>query len=79
MKINIIYEKGRRKPKCTECGHVFDTDTAQNPYEELCRIALGRTFRFCPICGSPYEGCQVEGIDLKDCGKSTKDWLYRGI
>lgn len=77
MKINLISVKGVMRPKCTNCGHVFDTDNAQNPYHETCRIALGK-YSFCPVCGDSYEGCQVEGTDRKDCKESVKEWLNRG-
>lgn len=77
MKMNVVNINGSATPECTNCGHRFETKYANNPYREMCNIALGK-YTFCPMCGSKYEGAQIEGIDLDKCDTYKRDWLYRG-
>lgn len=77
MKMNVININGTSCPECTNCGYRFKTDYAQNPYREMCNIALGK-YGFCPHCGSKYEGCQIEGIDIEECNDCEIEWIYRG-
>ena len=41
MKINLISIKGVMRPKCTNCGHVFDTDAAQTLIMKPAVLPLG--------------------------------------
>lgn len=77
MKMNVIDNNGTSSPECTACGYIFNTDYAKNPYKEMCCIALGK-YKYCPICGDKYDGCQIEGIDIEECSDYEKDWIYRG-
>lgn len=76
-KMNVVSVNGRSEPECTACGHRFDTDHAENPYREMCRIATGK-FKFCPNCGAKYAGCQIEDVDLERCAPEKRDWILRG-
>lgn len=76
-KMNIVSKNGDSCPECTNCKYRFATDYADNPYEEMVRIATGK-YDYCPKCGAKYIGCQVEGIDLEKCDRKTKDWVQRG-
>ncbi len=77
-KMNVVDRNGRSAPECTSCGHRFNTDYAENPYREMCRIARGK-FSFCPSCGAKYTGCQIEGQDFDDCTPKLRDWILRGV
>ena len=72
-KMNIVDRNGESSPECTQCGHRFETDYADNPYREMVDIANGK-YKFCPNCGSPYTGCQVEGVDFDKCEPRIKYW-----
>ena len=71
--MNIIDRNGRSSPECTHCYYRFNTDYAKNPYYEMVEIAQGK-YKFCPNCGSAYEGCQVEGVDFDKCEPHIKYW-----
>lgn len=77
-KMNVVNRWGSSAPECTHCGHRFNTDYADNPYREMCRIAKGK-FSFCPICGAKYTGCQIEGVDFDRCEAYQRDWIIRGL
>lgn len=76
-KVNIVDIRGKSVPKCTNCGHEFDTDVAKNPYKEMYNIARGK-FRFCPACGAKYVGFQVNSLDFSKCDLSVQSWILRG-
>lgn len=76
-KMNVVSINGRSAPECTACGHRFNTESSENPYRAMCRIAMGE-YRFCPCCGAKYAGCQVEGIDLDKTTPEKRDWILRG-
>jgi hypothetical protein len=75
--MNVVDRGGTSRPECTNCNHRFDTDHANNPYKEMCKIAKGK-YSYCPFCGAKYIGCQVEGIDFEKCSSATQDWINRG-
>ena len=77
-KMNVVKINGSSSPECTNCGYRFETDYAENPYKEMCKIAFGKN-RFCPMCGAKYVGCQIEGIDFNDCDPYLQDWIRRGL
>lgn len=77
-KMNVVNRRGRSAPECTNCGHRFNTDYADNSYREMCRIAKGK-FSFCPVCGARYIGCQIEGVDFDKCDAYERDWISRGL
>lgn len=77
-KMNVVKRGGRSAPECTNCGHRFNTDYADNPYTEMCRIAKGK-FSFCLSCGAKYTGCQIEGVDFDKCDANLQDWISRGL
>lgn len=77
--MNVVKREYICKPECTNCGHRFDTDYAKNRYREMCRIAMGERFRFCPKCGAKYIGCQIEGVDFDKCDPDSRDWIMRGL
>ena len=77
-KMNVVNRGGSSRPECTNCGHRFDVDYADNPYREMCCIAKGK-FRFCPVCGAKYVGCQIEGVDFNKCNPDYQDWINRGL
>lgn len=72
-KMNIVNRNGSYEPECTNCHHRFNTDYASNPYREMVAIAHGK-YKFCPECGAPYTGCQVEGVDFEKCERNIKYW-----
>lgn len=77
-KMNVVNRNGDNAPECTNCNHRFETDYAENPYREMCRIAKGK-YLYCPKCGAKYIGCQVEGVDFEKCDFYTRDWINRGL
>lgn len=77
-KMNVVNINGTSCPECTNCGHRFETDYAENPYREMCRIAKGK-YHYCPKCGAEYIGCQIDGIDFEKCDFNKRDWLYGGL
>ncbi len=77
-KMNVVNRRGCSAPECTNCGHRFNTDHAENPYREMCHIARGK-FSFCPACGAKYIGCQIEGVDFDKCDANKRAWILRGL
>ena len=77
-KMNVVKRNYSAAPECTACGHRFETEYADNPYREMCRIALGK-FKFCPQCGAKYTGCQIEGIDIDKADPDLRNWIERGL
>lgn len=77
-KMNVVNRGGSSKPERTNCGKRFNTDYADNPYREMCEIAKGK-YRFCPVCGAKYVGCQIEGVDFEKCDPYYQDWINRGL
>ena len=73
MKMNIVHRNFHSAPECTNCGHRFNTEYAENPYHEMLEIAYGK-YKFCPHCGDKYEGMLVEGKPLSEHNEQIQYW-----